>query len=300
MLKNKYIYGTVTTISFASNAITCYQLFIDISGNFSWKLLFSNHWFYITLILFIISIGFLLLFIRIEKQKRLIEKLIEENTKQNNRNNIAKLNGHSLTFTHLKYQLSRLYNNHLQLSLMSISNTIEDNSGPRRNSKVTMDLVGVCTEPSLCFKFAITGQSVVTANALQLKAFDLIEGTDLIVSAVDYGAKNDVREFTLSYAQQKSVNQPVHLKIQWEWPQMLELADDFITLPNFYSESTSKIRIELQLNKIQTCKIANIYRYSPDLEEPIHLCDVAISPANNFIFELDNPESNSDYILYYK
>lgn len=308
MIKNnRYISGFLTAITLASNIGSCINMIKEvkalseeISNSFSWKLLFSSTWFYITLMLTVFLVFLIFFLIRNEKQKKIIERLVEENTRQANRNNVAKLKGHSLTFTHLKYQLSRLYNNHLQLSLMSIVNTVEDNNEERKNTKVTMELIGVCVEPSLCFKFAITGQSIITADALNLKAFDLIEQADLTVSAVDYGSKNDVREFTLSYSRKKKANEPIHLKIQWQWPQALELTDDFITLPNFYSETTSKIRMELRLNKCQTCKIANIYRYSPDLEKPIHLCDVAILPSNNFVFELDNPESDSDYILYYK
>lgn len=299
MLKSKFISGAISSISFASSVITCYQLGVQISSAFSWKSLFSSYWFYLTVVLLLMAVGFFFLFRKTEKQRLIIENLIEENKKQYNRTQIAKLHGHSLTFTHLKYQLSRLYNNHLNLSLLSIKNTVENNLTPRKDSKVTMELIGVCTEHSLCFKFAITGQSVVTAASLYLEAYDLISGVKLTVSAVDYGAKNDVREFTITYKHPKPAGSPIHLSITWTWPEMLELEDDFITLPNFYSESTSNIKMELCLNSSQTCKVANVYKYAPELAEPIHLCDVSRTPADTFVFELENPEKDTDYILYY-
>lgn len=300
MAQSKIISGAISGISFISGLITCYQLIEQLSNTFSWKIIFSSSWFYLTIILLLVSVGFFYLFRKTEKQKQIIEELINENQKQFNKTQIAKLNGHSLTFTHLKYQLSRLYNNHLNLSLLSITNTIENNVSSRKDSKVMMELIGVCSEQSLCFKFAITGQSVVTAANLNLKAEDLIENCYLTVSAVDYGAKNDVREFTITYNQMKLAGSPIHLRIIWMWPEMLELEDDFITLPNFYSETTARIKMELKLHSSQKCEVANIYRYSPELPEPLHLCDVSKTTNNSFIFELTNPETDSDYILYYK
>ncbi len=300
MAKSKLISGTISSVSFVSGLVTCYQLVQQISSAFSWKSVFSSYWFYLTLILLLVSIGFFLLFRKTEKQKLIIESLIEENRRQYNKTQIAKLHGHSLTFTHLKYQLSRLYNNHITLSLLSIKNTVENNPSPRKDSIVTMELIGVCTEHSLCFKFAITGQSVVTAADINLEAYDLIGGNKLTVSAVDFGSKNDVREFTITYKQPKSAGNPIHLKITWRWPEMLELEDDFITLPNFYSETTSNIKMELSLNPLQKCQVANVYKYAPELAEPIHLCDVSRTPSNTFVFELANPDKDSDYILYYK
>lgn len=297
-MNNKYLSSSSNIVGLISGIITCIQTWRDISKGLTLEVIFHNPLFYITLLFLALSILLYFLHRKAEKQRKIIEELIIKNNENINKKNIANLNGHELTFTHLKSQLSELYNNPVELTLFSISNTIENNAGDRKNSKVCMNLKGECTNTSLSFKFAITGHYLVKADDIKISAYDNATGKDLIVTAKHYGTKNEVKEFTISY-EEKNPKDAFDLTIKWVWPKMLELNDDFITLPNFYSTSTTKIKLELILNRSQTCEIAKIYKYSTEMAKPLHICDIK-KTNGSFVFELNNPDKNTDYILYYK
>ena len=64
-------------------------------------------------------------------------------------------------------------------------------------------------------------------------------------------------------------------------------------------ESTKNIKISLKPLVTLATEVVNIYKYSPEMASPEHLCDVRITPTGIFEFELDNPDNDTDYIMYY-
>lgn len=301
MNASQLITAGISGVSFLSSVITCIQWVFAIIEEKSFHAAITSVWFYITLSLLLLAVIFYYLLKKISSQRILIERLINETNKQINESIVSQLYGHPLVFSHLKYQVSKFYSNNIDLSLFCIKNTIESNAETRKDSVVEMNLEGIFTAPSYCFRFIITGQSIVNAEELHMEAFDLIKNERLLLDTDNIGSKNDIREFRISYKTQKKIHEPLHIVIKWRWPQMLELKDDFITLPNYFSETTASIRMVLEKNQLQDFSTVSIFKYTPCMKDAQHICDVELQPdGKTFCFELDNPDMRTDYIMYYK
>lgn len=233
-------------VSFISGVITCWNWVAILIRERSIQAVVTSVWFYLSIVLLLVAFLCFYFLRKINAQKREIERLIDETNKQRNESIVSQLHGHPLVFTHLKYQLSQFYVNNVNLSLFSIKNTIESNKDERKDSTVTMELEGIFTAPSYCFRFVITGQSVVRAEDLNMEAFDMVKNERLLLETDNIGSKNDVREFRISYKNRKKPNEPLHIQVRWKWPRMMELHDDYIMLPNFFSSHTSAIRMILE------------------------------------------------------
>ena len=296
----KILLTSISGVNLSASIITGWQwVKLITAGEDFGSEIFTSLWFYTSLAFLLIGVVFVVLLSKINTQRKQIDQLIIETNKMKNESSVATLHGHSLAFSHLKYQLSKFYNNNISLSLFSINNKICSGGNARRDSTVTMELMGVCLSSCHCFKFVITGQSVVRAEDLKMTAKDIMTNESLHVVAENIGSKNEVKEFRLSFKHNgKKPNEPLHIIINWTWPNMLDLTNDFITLPNYFSKHTQAIRLSLEKDNYQSFKSVAVYKYTPFMEKPEFICDIEVS-KNKFVFDFENPDMNTDYIMYY-
>ena len=302
-----YISPSLSIVSGISGMISIYNFVIEIiakGSQISFSSIITSTWFIISIIMIIIFIGFT----HSWKKNKQLENEIKEamirikQLEQANKIPIFK-NKFSLAFTHKKDELSRFINNNVAISLMEIANTtfgIKKNN--RKDSKVVMRISGNILKDSYYFKFMIAGERYVAKEKLGIKAIDIHNNKkELPIDIEDYGSNGEVKEFIISYGRQKKEGDVFCIEVSWVWPDMLDLDNDFITLPNFYASEVKKIKLSLTPDNSQNFNKVSIYEYNILMESPSFIVDVCKDEINNsFSFELENPHSNTDYIMYYK
>lgn len=297
---------TISIISGISSFISVLKFIKELidNGYASFLDIIQSPWFIISFVLITICIIFTYMWLKNKSLEKQIREAMERISRLERANKIPTFKDrYSMVYTHKKDELSKLINNRVRISLMEFTNKICGGDSDQRDSEVKMLLTGTLLEDSYNFRFVITGEFYVSADDIHIKAIDLITNKDLKVNCVDHGCNNEVKEFYVPYGEEmKKKDDTFAIEVSWIWPKMLNLKQDFITLPNFYSNNVDKIRLKFMKNAKQSFDFVSMYKYEITMESPLFLMNKTVEGEHNdwFIFEQTNPDNNTDYIMYYE
>lgn len=249
-------------------------------------------------------------FIREQNQKLELEHKTFEEYINNMLNDIERLKNaneipffkgkYSMNLTHIQDNISKLINNNLKITLMSVHNIIANSSSQRRDSEALMHIEGVTMEDSSFFRFMLTGESNTEASKMNVKAKDILLNCNMHIEIAEHGYNGTVKEFVLYYNDVKKKGETFCFEISWKWPKMLDIKEDFIAGSNFLSKNVGKLRLSLLRNRDQKFKTVAIYKYSVYMKTPEPITIVNIDPAKSiFTYEINNPSDNTEYLMYY-
>jgi hypothetical protein len=159
-----------------------------------------------------------------------------------------------------------------------------------------MKLSGKILEDAYYFKFMIAGDNY---NSINISVIDVLEKKKLPVQIDKSSKDSPIKFFIVSYSQLKKSGEPWCLEISWLWEEMLEKDTGYIAMPNFYAKRVSMLRQIFIPCEEQTFDKVSIYKYNVNMEEPIFLFDV-LKESECFKYEITNPDSYTDYLLYYE
>lgn len=210
-----------------------------------------------------------------------------------------------LTTEYLYNELSEFIQNNIAIDAIEIKNTVEKKgSGNKRNSFVQLNVRGVILHNISTFHLLVAGDTIVDFDDINIRAFERVGGElkKLCARIADNGQDSLLKQVVVSYDKVKGSGDIVDLVIEWCWPNMLNITDcDYITLPNFLSDSVKHLKISLTRKENFNIKSASIYKYKVGMNQPQLVLDIDVSKITDTIsYEEDTPLINSCYILYYE
>lgn len=210
-----------------------------------------------------------------------------------------------LTTEYLYNELSEFIQNNIAIDVIEIKNTIEKKgSGNKRNSYVQLHVRGVILHNISTFQLLVAGDTIVDFEDINIRAFERVgeESKKLCARIADNGQDSLLKQVVVSYDKVKGAGDIVDLVIEWCWPNMLNIMDcDYITLPNFLSDSVNHLKISLTSKEKISFKSASIYKYKVGMDQAQLVLDIDATKITDTVsYEEDNPLISSCYILYYE
>lgn len=206
-----------------------------------------------------------------------------------------------LVFSHLWYSnLNVNPENDVDLSLFEVIN--EFNGKNRiRDSIVTFNFKGRFNSPAQNFKIIFGNAEYTEFEKINFSAYDNITKTILNSRILpdEKGRDTRIKDVIISLKQETRRGDILDISINFIWPNGADIKSDYFCLSNIYSKKTDNIRFILKKPKGKTFSLVEVYKYNIDNETPIYVCDIE-EQNGSYIFESNNPEKDTDYLMYYE
>lgn len=244
----------------------------------------------------------LILFLRfIQKKNKEISSLRNRLEFLEKERNVPFFKKWPLIYAHMWRSGTIRPDNPVILDLFEVKDEILPN-GRLRDTKASFYFKGKFTDATWQFIVTIGGDENTSFDNLNFVVEDLRTNQRLNAKIADRGRDETIKDIIISFKNKKEKGDTFELQISWTWPKMLLELRDYISLPNVYSKSTHKAILSLQ--KTPEMKFNNVeaYKYGPQDNEPVFLRNVYADDANpdRYTLEIDQPEMNADYLLYYE